>query len=80
MLTVNTELDLRVTDLLTESNLRQQVEKELAEQAAALARACEMQRSRQRIVSAQESLRKEIAQQLHGSVQNRLIFLVLRLK
>ena len=52
----------------------------MAEQAAALARACEMQRSRQRIVSAQESLRKEIAQQLHGSVQNRLIFLVLRLK
>jgi len=48
----------------------QQVEKELAEQAAALARADEMQRSRQRIVSAQESLRKEIAQQLHGSVQN----------
>ncbi len=45
-----------------------------------LARADEMQRSRQRIVSAQESLRKEIAQQLHGSVQNRLIFLVLRLK
>ena len=58
----------------------QQAEKELAEQAAALARADEMQRSRQRIVSAQESLRKEIAQQLHGSVQNRLIFLVLRLK
>ena len=52
----------------------------MAEQAAALARADEMQRSRQRIVSAQESLRKEIAQQLHGSVQNRLIFLVLRLK
>ena len=77
---VNTELDLRVTDLSTEINLRQQAEKELAEQAAALARADEMQRSRQRIVSAQESLRKEIAQQLHGSVQNRLIFLVLRLK
>ncbi len=80
LLAVNTELDLRVTDLLTEINLRQQAEKELAEQAAALARADEMQRSRQRIVSAQESLRKEIAQQLHGSVQNRLIFLVLRLK
>ena len=80
LLAVNTELDLRVTDLSTEINLRQQAEKELAEQAAALARADEMQRSRQRIVSAQESLRKEIAQQLHGSVQNRLIFLVLRLK
>ena len=80
LLVVNTELDLRVTDLSTEINLRRQAEKELAEQAAALARADEMQRSRQRIVSAQESLRKEIAQQLHGSVQNRLIFLVLRLK
>ena len=80
LLAVNTELDLRVTDLSTEINLRQQSQRELAEQAAALARADEMQRSRQRIVSAQESLRKEIAQQLHGSVQNRLIFLVLRLK
>ena len=80
LLAVNTELDLRITDLSTETNLRQQAQRELAEQAAALARADEMQRSRQRIVSAQESLRKEIAQQLHGSVQNRLIFLVLRLK
>jgi len=80
LLAVNTELDLRVTDLSTEINLRQQTQREVAEQAAALARADEMQRSRQRIVSAQESLRKEIAQQLHGSVQNRLIFLVLRLK
>jgi len=80
LLSVNTELDLRITDLSTEINLRQQAQRELAEQAAALARADEMQRSRQRIVSAQESLRKEIAQLLHGSVQNRLIFLVLRLK
>jgi len=80
LLAVNTELDLRVTDLSMEINLRQQAQREVAEQAAALARADEMQRSRQRIVSAQESLRKEIAQQLHGSVQNRLIFLVLRLK
>jgi two-component system sensor histidine kinase UhpB len=31
-------------------------------------------------VTAQETLRREIAQQLHGSVQNRLIFLVLKLK
>ena len=80
LLAVNTELDLRITDLSTEINLRQQAQRELAEQAVALARADEMQSSRQRIVSAQESLRKEIAQQLHGSVQNRLIFLVLRLK
>jgi signal transduction histidine kinase len=80
LLAVNTELDLRVTDLSTEINLRQQAEKELSAQAVALARADEAQRSRQRIVIAQETLRKEIAQEIHGSVQNRLIFLVLRLK
>ena len=39
-----------------------------------------LQESRQRIVTAQETLRREIAQQLHGSVQNRLISLVLKLK
>ena len=80
LLAVNTELDLRVTDLSTEINLRQQAEKELSEQAVALARADEAQRARQRIVIAQETLRKEITQEIHGSVQNRLIFLVLRLK
>jgi len=46
LLAVNTELDLRVTDLSTEISLRQQVEKELSAQAAALARADEAQRSR----------------------------------
>ena len=39
-----------------------------------------LQESRQRIVTTQVTLRREIAQQLHGSVQNRLIFLVLKLK
>ena len=80
LLAVNTELDLRVTDLSTEINLRQQAEKESSEQTVALARADEAQRARQRIVIAQETLRKEITQEIHGSVQNRLIFLVLRLK
>ena len=78
--TVNAELDLRVTELSTEISLRKQVEEDLAEQAGALARADEVRRSRQRIISAQESLRREIAQQIHGSVQNRLIVLLLRLK
>ena len=77
---VNSELDLRVTELSNEINRRQQAEQELAEQAAALARADEVRRSRLRIVTAQESLRREIAQQLHGSVQNRLILLILQLK
>ncbi|MED5569672.1 MAG: hypothetical protein VYE19_08390 [Chloroflexota bacterium] len=43
LLAVNTELDLRVTDLSTEINLRQRAEKESSEQAVALARAYEVQ-------------------------------------
>ena len=80
LLSVNAELDARVTELSLEIARRQQAEKELAEQAAALARADEVRLSRQRIITAEETLRREIAQQLHGSVQNRLIFLILRLK
>mgnify|MGYP001099231323 CR=1 FL=1 len=48
--------------------------------AATLARAEELQRSRQRIVTIQESLRRDISQQLHGTVQNRLIILLHKLK
>jgi PAS domain S-box-containing protein len=58
---------------------RKQAEEERVEHAAALARAEELQLSRQRIVTAQESVRRDIAQQLHGSVQNRLIILLHRL-
>jgi PAS domain S-box-containing protein len=58
---------------------RKIAEKEQVEHAAALARAEGLQLSLQRIVSAQESVRREIAQQLHGSVQNRLIILLHRL-
>ena len=57
---------------------RRQAESTRVEQAAALARARELQQSRQRIVLMEESLRKEIAQQLHGTVQNRLIVLLHR--
>ena len=39
----------------------------------------ELVRSRQRIVGVEESARKEIARRLHGSIQNRLNVLVLRL-
>lgn len=77
---VNSELDVRITELSNEINRRRQAEQELAEQAATLARADEVRRSRLRIITAQESLRREIAQQLHGSVQNRLILLIFRLK
>jgi len=58
---------------------RKTAEEERVEHAAALARAEELQLSRQRIVTAQESVRRDIAQQLHGSVQNRLIILLHRL-
>ena len=49
------------------------------EQTASAVRAEELQKSRLRIVHMQESLRKEIAEQLHGTVQNRLIVLSHRL-
>ena len=45
-------------------------------QASHLAREEELKRSRKRIVNVQESVRKEIAQQLHGTVQNRLIVIL----
>ena len=38
-----------------------------------------LRRARQRVVVAQESIRRNIAQQLHGTVQNRLILLLHRL-
>jgi PAS domain S-box-containing protein len=58
---------------------RKTAERERVERAAAVARAEELQRSRQRIVAAQELVRRDIALQLHGSVQNRLIILLHRL-
>jgi len=66
------------------ANFRDITERKIAEQervehAAALARAEELQLSLQRIIVAQESVRRDIAQQLHGSVQNRLIILLHRL-
>jgi len=58
---------------------RKMAEAERVEHAAALARAEELQLSRQRMVAVQESVRRDIAQQVHGSVQNRLIILLHRL-
>lgn len=54
----------------------QMAEDARVKQAASQARADELQRSRQRIVNVQESLRKEIAHILHGTVQNKLIVLM----
>jgi len=66
---------------IRDSNIteRKQLEEARTEQAAALARAEELQQSRQRITAMQESLRKDIAQQIHSTVQNRLIILMHRL-
>ncbi len=58
---------------------RKLAEAERVEHATALARAEELKLSLRRIIAAQESVRREIAQQLHGSVQNRLIILLHRL-
>jgi PAS domain S-box-containing protein len=58
---------------------RKMAEEERVEHAAALARAEELQLSRQRMLAVQESVRRDIAQQIHGSVQNRLIILLHRL-
>lgn len=59
------------TNHLAETRERQQ---EYADELAA--RLMELEESRQRIVSVQESVRREIARHLHGSVQNRLILLM----
>jgi len=60
-----------------DENRRQAEQSEQAkiEQAANLARTKELQASRQRMVEAGESVRKEMARQLHGGVQNKLIVL-----
>ena len=65
--------------IVTDITERKQAEEARVEHAAALARAEELELSRQRIVTVQESLRRDIAQELHGSVQNGLIILLHRL-
>lgn len=59
------------TNHLAETRERQQ---HYADELAA--RLQELEESRQRIVSVQESVRREIARHLHGSVQNRVILLM----
>ena len=51
-------------------------EESRVKQASHAAREEELKRSRQRIINVEESIRKEIAQQLHGTVQNRLIVIL----
>ena len=61
-------------DVIIMGSNRRRMEREI--EAANIAH---LQESRRRIVAAGEELRKEIALQLHGSVQNRLILLMHRL-
>ena len=61
---------------IQQSRARERAEEARIEQATALARAEELHGSRTRIVEVSESLRRDIAHHLHGSVQNRLILLM----
>lgn len=54
---------------------QKEIEREVHEHEIAAARAQELSMSHFRIINAQESLRKDIASQLHGTVQSRLILL-----
>jgi len=55
---------------------QKETEKQAREREIAAARAQELSMSHKRLINAQESLRKDIAGQLHGTVQSRLILLV----
>jgi PAS domain S-box-containing protein len=54
---------------------QKEAERRQRDQQITEAREQELAKSRRRLLSAQESLRKEIASQLHGTVQSRLILL-----
>jgi PAS domain S-box-containing protein len=54
---------------------QKEMEREAREHEIAAARAQELSLSHQRLIKAQESLRKDMASQLHGTVQSQLILL-----
>jgi len=56
-----------------------EMERERGEKAEAIARTEELERSRTRILAVSESLRREVARHLHGSVQNKLILVLNRI-
>ncbi|MFC2036161.1 PAS domain S-box protein [Chloroflexota bacterium] len=76
---IASNIALALNNLRLESRHRKAEEVRTAQAIVLAARAEELQQSRQRIVGVQESLRKEIAKDLHGTVQNRLIILLHRL-
>ncbi len=65
--------------LLSDITEHKRIEEARIDQATALAKTEAIQQSRRRIIATQESVRKNIALQLHGTVQNRLIVLMHRL-
>jgi len=70
---------LALNNIELEKEQQKAEEIRMAQSVALAARAEELQQSRQRIVGVQESLRKEIARELHGAVQNQLIVLLHRI-
>ena len=64
-----------MTGILVDITEQKKMERGRRDREIAEARAEELSKSRRGLISAQESLRKEIAGQLHGTVQNRLILL-----
>ncbi len=69
-----------VMGVIRDITSRKLAEEERVMHAATLARAEALNVSRQRIVKVQESLRKEIANEIHGSVQNRIILLMHKIR
>lgn len=67
------------TGILRDATERERAQAATVRQATADARAEQLVESRRRMVKAQESLRRDIAQQLHGTVQNRMIVVANRL-
>jgi PAS domain S-box-containing protein len=64
-----------VVGIFNDITKQKQMERLSHEHEIARARAQELNTSHQRLIKAQESLRKDIAGQLHGTVQSRLILL-----
>jgi signal transduction histidine kinase len=60
--------------------VRKATEEALLRQGVAFARAAELQRSRQRLIAAQERVRREVSTQLHDGVQEKLSILKGRLQ
>jgi len=77
---VATAINRMLDELDTHSRELVEAETTKVRQQAAEARLAELQRSRERIVTVAESLRRDIAINIHGTIQNRLILLMIELQ